>query len=78
MTTTVMFTKIFIKIFSVYDKIIVTTNGTEEFALSRFYKNKDEIFNCYSALVYKGTDVMGGYDAYLKDGKIYNNDNTEF
>lgn len=50
----------------------------DEYVYHSSYKNKDEIFNCYSALVYKGTDVMGGYDAYLKDGKIYKNDNTEW
>ena len=32
------------------------------------YNGKNNSFNCYSAIVYKGTDVMGGYYAYLESG----------
>lgn len=35
------------------------------------YSGRNNTNNCYSAIVYKNTDVMGGYYAYLSNGEIF-------
>jgi hypothetical protein len=49
----------------------------DEYVHYSTYNKEDDTVNCYSAIVYKNTDVMGGYYAYLSNGEIFYRDKDD-